>query len=43
MKNHPIYGKFFKMLSMGIPKNAVKQKLEYISQEDDIQNEVMGI
>ena len=25
--NHPIYGKFFKMISMGVPKPAVKQKI----------------
>ena len=26
-KNHPIYGKFYKMLAMGVPLPAVKQKI----------------
>jgi hypothetical protein len=37
--DHPIYNRFFKMLSMGIPKMAVEQKMCLENIDKDILNE----
>nr|CAD2200082.1 unnamed protein product [Meloidogyne enterolobii] len=38
-KDHPIFGKYFRMLKMGVPEAAVKQKM----QSEDVDPEILSV